>query len=138
MNEYRFEDIRTGLSENFLVKVQEQDYVAFRDTTGDVSPLHGDRDYARQYGFRDKVVPGMLTSSYYSTLAGVYLPGTNALLHGIRVSFHNPAFVGDTLEVHGEVSYVNAAFKQIEIKCRITSQDGAKISSGTMKVGLRE
>ena len=52
---------------------------AFRAITGDVSPIHIDADYARGRGFPGRVVYGMLGASFFSTLAGVYLPGEHCL-----------------------------------------------------------
>lgn len=138
MNEYRFADMQPGLSERFTVTVEERDHLAFREVSGDISPLHVDEEYAKERGFEGRVVPGLLTASYYSRLVGVHLPGKNALLHGVKVTFHNPVYVGDTLEVYGEVSHVNEAYRQIEIKCRVTSESGVKISSGTIKAGVAE
>ena len=39
----------------------------------------------------------MLGASFFSTLAGVYLPGEHCLLHGVECKFAKPIFIGDTL-----------------------------------------
>ena len=41
-------------------------------------PHHVDADYARGRGFPGRVVYGMLGASFFSTLAGVYLPASTA------------------------------------------------------------
>ncbi|MBR5361427.1 MAG: dehydratase, partial [Lachnospiraceae bacterium] len=75
MNTYIYEQIEVGHKESFKVTVTEADMDKFREITGDVNPLHRDTEYAKEHGYRDRVFFGMLTASYLSTLAGVYLPG---------------------------------------------------------------
>ena len=78
----------------------------------------------------------MLTSSFYSTLVGVYLPGKSCLLQGIDIQFSKPVYVGDNLTISGEVVYINEAFRQIEIKGKIVNQHNQKVSKATIKVGI--
>ncbi len=127
-----------GLSHSLEVTVTQEMMDMFLQLTSDNNPLHTDKDFACGKGFRDRVVYGMLTASFYSTLVGVYLPGKYCLLHGIDVSFVNPVFIGDRLSIFGEVSYINEAYKQVEIKASITNHSGAKISRAKIKVGLNE
>jgi 3-hydroxybutyryl-CoA dehydratase len=110
----------------------------FRDDSGDVNPLHVDRDYARAHGFGDVVVYGLLSSSFYSTLVGVYLPGRRCLLHSIEVGFHSPVLPGDVLEVHGEISSLNEAYHQAQITAHMTNEAGVKVSKARIRVGLRD
>jgi 3-hydroxybutyryl-CoA dehydratase len=137
MNAYTWEELEVGLAAEFDIEVSLDMMERFTASTGDVNPLHLDAGYARQAGFDDRVVYGMLTASFFSTLAGVYLPGARCLLHGVQASFHKPVYVGDTLKVRGEVAYRNEAFKQAELSCRITNQRGEKVSSAKLKVGVR-
>jgi 3-hydroxybutyryl-CoA dehydratase len=111
---------------------------SFLALSGDNNPLHADRHYAKEKGFKDRVVYGMLISAFYSRLVGVYLPGKNALLQGIEINFHNPVYVGDILAISGEVSYINEAYKQIEIIGYIRNQENKLISKANIKVGLNE
>ena len=103
-----------------------------------MNPLHTDSEYAKSKGFVDRVVYGMLTSSFYSTLVGVYLPGEYCILQGIEIQFSKPVYVDDTLKISGKVSYINEAYKQIEIKAVVTNQAGKKVSKATIKVGVMD
>ena len=99
MNHYTLAEMTPGLTEEFTVTVTPEMMDAFRAITGDVSPIHIDADYARGRGFPGRVVYGMLGASFFSTLAGVYLPGEHCLLHGVECKFAKPIFIGDTLTV---------------------------------------
>jgi 3-hydroxybutyryl-CoA dehydratase len=138
MNTYTFSEIKMGQKESFNVKLTEDMFKSFLNLTGDTNPLHMDSDYAKKLGFKSKVAYGMLTSSFYSTLVGVYLPGEYALLHGIDIQFNKPAYVGDNLVVAGEVTFINEAYRQIEVKGDIKNQEGVQISKAKIKVGLSE
>ena len=82
MNHYTLAEMTPGLTEQFTVTVTPEMMDAFCKLTGDVSPIHMDEDYAKGRGYPGRVVYGMLGASFFSTLAGVYLPGEHCLLHG--------------------------------------------------------
>ena len=90
MNAYVFEEIAVGLTEGFEVTVTEEMFDRFLDITGDVNPLHNDAAFAQKKGHPARVAFGMLTASFLSTLAGVYLPGKNSLIHEVEVKFAKP------------------------------------------------
>jgi len=136
MNRYRFEDIKVGSKESFTVKITEEMMNSFRNITGDINPLHTDDDFAEKKGFDGKVAYGMLTASFLSTLAGVYLPGENSLIRQVEVKFKKPVFPGDELTVTGEVSDVNEEFKIFDMKVTVVNAAGDKVLRGTMQMGV--
>ncbi len=138
MNNYKFEDIEIGLEETFSVKIDSSKLDKFLEISGDINPLHIDKEYSKSKGFVDRVVYGMLTSSFYSTLVGVYLPGKYCILQGIDIQFSKPVYIDDILNISGKVSYINEAFKQIEIKATVINQDNKKVSKATIKVGVMD
>ena len=136
MNEYKFSDIEIGLEESFEVKIDASKMDKFLDISSDINPLHVDSNYAKKKGFPGRVVYGLLTSSFYSTLVGVHLPGKHCILQGIDIQFSKPVYIGDTLKISGKVSYINEAYKQIEIRAFITNQNNEKVSKATIKTGV--
>ena len=136
MNEYRFSDIEIGIEEFFQVTIDPSKMEKFLEISGDINPLHTDDGYAKEKGFSNRLVYGLLTASFYSTLVGVHLPGKYCILQGIDIQFSKPVYIDDTLKVSGKVSYINEAYKQIEIKAIITNEKHIKVSKATLKVGL--
>lgn len=136
MNEYKFSDIRIGLEKSFEANIDSIMMDKFLDISNDINPLHIDSKYAKDKGFEDRVVYGLLTSSFYSTLVGVYLPGKYCILQGIDIQFSKPVYIDDNLTISGKVNYINEAYKQIEIKAIIVNQDNKKVSKATIKVGI--
>ena len=139
LSEYRWEDLRVGLKHQFQASITEEMMTRFRLDTGDINPLHVDSAYAIENGFPGRVVYGMLVAAFYSTLAGVYLPGRYCLLHGVQVSFVEPVFVGDHLTISGEVTYLNHAYRQTHITASIMRADQivskAKLLAGVLSPG---
>ncbi len=136
MNSYTLGELRVGQSESFTVTVTDEMMKQFYAVTGDCSPIHMDSEYAAQRGYPGRVVYGMLGASFFSTLAGVYLPGEHCLLHSVEAKFAKPVFVGDVLTVSGTVSEVNDTFGEITVKASITGADGKKVTRGVIKAGV--
>ena len=138
MNTYTSSEIFVGMAESFSVLVTREMVKAFCALSGDHNPLHSDRDFAMKYKFNDIVVHGMLTSSFYSTLVGMYLPGRHAFFQAADVAFVAPVYPDDTLTVSGQVVSVHSVYKQIEIKASIRNQNELKVSRAKLLVGINE
>lgn len=140
MKTYTYDEIYIGQEESFIVTVTDEDMQAFCKMTGDRNPLHCDEKYAKSRGYDNRVVYGMLTASYLSTLAGMYLPGQRSLLYEVETKFSAPLVLGQNcnLTVYGKVTEKNDMFKRIVIKAQITNSDGKKILRGTVKVGVMD
>ena len=138
MNEYRITDLSAGQQESFTVTVTEDMMAKFRAITGDINPLHVSDDFAKEKGFPQRVVYGMLTASLISTLGGVYLPGKYCLIQGVEVRFAKPVFIGDVLEVTGEAVKVDRDLRYLEIKVTIRNQRNEKVLRGLLKAGVMD
>ncbi len=137
LNEYKFKDIKIGLEAEFKANITEEMVATFCKMTGDINPLHNDLEYAKSKGYQEKVVYGMLTSTFLSTLAGVYLPGKYSLIHSVEILFKKPVFISDSpLTIRGKIIEINEIFKQFTIGFTILNNKGIKVSRGTMKVGI--
>lgn len=136
MNHYTFEELSVGMEESFSVTVTEEMHNKFTELSGDINPMHLSEEYAKEHGYAGKLVYGMLTASFYSTLVGVYLPGEHCVFHEIRSTFNAPVYAGDTLTVHGEIVQIHEDFRRIKIKAYIVNQEGTKVSLSTLTVGV--
>ncbi|MBO5166194.1 MAG: MaoC family dehydratase [Lachnospiraceae bacterium] len=136
MNYYGFDEIVEGMEESFTVKVTHEMMEAFLGITGDVNPLHTDVSFAKEKGYDSCVVYGMLTASFLSTLAGVYLPGKNSLIHSVETKFVKPVFEGDVLTVSGKVTEKRELFSAFVMKVEIRNQNNEKVLRGNMQIGV--
>lgn len=136
MNNYTFEQLSIGMEASFETCITDSMMDAFKALSGDVNPLHCDEAYAQSQRYPGRVVYGMLTSSFYSTLAGVYLPGQYCLLHEVNSSFNKPVFIGDSLTVSGKITEINDTFRFVKIKSAIINQNGEKVSKAVIVAGV--
>jgi 3-hydroxybutyryl-CoA dehydratase len=138
MNSFSYDQIPVGYAYEFTVDVGDEKQIMFRDLSGDINPLHIDKNFAVQKGFNDKVVYGMLTASYYSTLVGVFIPGEKGLIHEMELKFPKPVYINDALTIKGEVVEKNDTFKLLTIKGTIKNQQGVTVSKAKIKVCVLE
>lgn len=137
MNEYIFSELAVGHVESFEVTITKEMEDSFRNMTGDINPLHQDDEFARKIGngkFDSHVCFGMLTASFYSTLAGVYLPGKHSLIHSLDIKFQKPVYAGDKLIITGEIVDKQDELKLIHVKAGIKNQKSQSVSKAAMKV----
>ena len=136
MNTYTYEELEVGMKESFQVTLTQEMQELFLQITGDENPLHRSAEYAKNKGYEDKVVYGLLTSSFLSTLAGMYLPGERSLIHSVETKYQKPVYIGDTLTIEGEIDEKNDTYELIRIKILIRNQKGEKVVKGRMQVGV--
>lgn len=136
MQEYRWQDISLGLKHGFDAVFTEEMAETFAQLSGDINPLHVDRDYAISAGYPSPVLFGMLTASLYSQLVGVYLPGKYALLQGIDIDFSSPCLANEPLRCEGEIVFMSEAFQRFEIKATVRKHDRKLVSKAVIRVGF--
>lgn len=136
MNQYSFEDMKPGMTESFSVEITKELQQQFESLSGDINPLHKDAEFARKRGFQDRVVYGMLASSFYSTLVGVYLPGEKCLINECKISYHLPVYIGDRLLVEGTVSDVREGTRRVKIAGKMTNQNGELVNAAVITVSF--
>lgn len=136
MNRYTFDEIYIGQEESFSITLTEEMMESFQKITGDVNPLHTEETFAQDRGYETKVAYGMLTASFLSTMAGVYMPGENSLIQSVEVKFSKPVFPGSTIKFTGKVSEKNDTFRFIVLKVTGALETGTKVLKAVMQIGV--
>jgi acyl dehydratase len=85
----------------FEVTVSLQDALAFASLSGDWNPLHTDEGYAARTQFGRTILHGAFSAGLVSRMAGMHIPGTDCLLHGMRLKFLQPILPPARLRVKG-------------------------------------
>ena len=136
MNYYTYEQLSVGQKEEFSVKITEKMMQEFRRISGDENPLHSDDEFARRHHYPQRVVYGMLTASFLSTMAGGYLPGEKCLIQSVEVKFLKPVYIGDRVTVCGVIAELHDSVRQIVLKVSVTNSAGQRVLKGIMKLGV--
>jgi 3-hydroxybutyryl-CoA dehydratase len=136
--QYRLDDISPGLTKNFKIKVTESMTEEFAKLTGDYSPLHMEEGYARTTSFGRRICHGMLVGSFFSRLVGMHLPGKYGLLLSYSIRHLLPCFLDQEIIVEGRVVDKSSATRIITVGAKATVSPSKIVSSGTLKVLVRE
>ncbi|UXY17068.1 MaoC family dehydratase [Chitiniphilus purpureus] len=101
---YAFDDLHVGLSAEYRKTVTETDVVLFAGLTGDNNPMHIDEEFARETRFQGRIIHGMLTASFLSSVIGMKLPGPGCIYMSQQLRFLKPVKIGDTVTARAEVA----------------------------------
>jgi acyl dehydratase len=138
LNSLNFKEITIGYCKKFTVKINSKMLDDFAALSGDYNPLHMDSEYAEKTQFKKQVCHGMLLTSFFSKLIGMYIPGKNALYFSQTINFRSPCFVDDIVTVIGEVTKKHETTKMITVKTEIYNQNNICLINGIGKVIVRD
>ena len=92
----------------------EKDIDDFSKLSGDVNPLHLDDSFAKNSLAGGRVVHGILSASFISTLIGTKIPGEGALWNRFSIDWRRMLRIGDT--VLFEAVVISAKEDMLELK----------------------
>lgn len=88
-------------------KITEDIVNNFANVSQDFNPIHLDSEYAKKSIFKDRIAHGMLLGGYISSLIANEYPGEGSIYLEQNMSFKNPCFIGDEVEVVIELIEIN-------------------------------
>lgn len=100
---------------HFETSVTVDDCRRFAELSGDWNPLHTDFVHAAASMVGRQVLHGAFSAGLISRLAGMYLPGKDCLLHGMRLRFVAPILPPARLRVVGELASGSAAAGRVDV-----------------------
>jgi 3-hydroxybutyryl-CoA dehydratase len=126
-----------GQAAEFTKTVTETDVVLFAGITGDLNPAHVDEPAAARGRFGGRVVHGMLTASFISTVLAMRLPGPGTVYLQQTLRFTRPVRIGDTVTARAELlDLLPKGRARFATTCR--NQDGQTVVEGEAVVLLPE
>lgn len=133
-----FESIKVDQTDEFIHKITEKDIDGFCDLTGDNNPLHMDDEYAKRTDFKKRVVHGMLTASFISTMIGTRLPGKGSLWYEQHIKFLAPVRIGDEIRIWAKVLHKSKSQRIIILQTMVYNQLNKVVIEGEAKVKVPE
>ena len=119
---------------SFERTITQEDVDIFITLTQDNHPLHTNDTYAKKYGYKKKIVHGLLTGSFFSTIVGKLLPGQNYKYLSQSMIFHQPVYVGEKITITARVTHESAATGVMSLKTIIYNSNTKIVLSGEAKV----
>lgn len=132
--EYTFDSLNIGVKQKFQILITAKLVSDFAEISGDFNPLHMDENFAMKTKFKKRICHGMLTSSFFSRLIGMYLPGKNALYFTQSLNFISPCFIDDRITIEGEIIDKSTATRIISIKTTAINQNNVLLLDGIAEV----
>lgn len=126
-------DIREGRVYQFTRKISSDDVARYAELTGDVNPLHVDKEFGASSQFGRNVVHGMFAAGLFSTLIGMHCVGSKVLYLSQTLHFRGPIFHDDTVTVKGVVVSKNVAIRLVTLNTEIL-KDGKVCINGEAKI----
>jgi 3-hydroxybutyryl-CoA dehydratase len=127
-------EIQIGDSETYERTVTETDVVLFGGISGDLNPAHFNEVYAKDTMFKGRIVHGMLTASYFSTILGTLLPGPGTIYLGQELKFTKPVHIQDTIKAVATVTEIIEEKNIIKLETIAYNQEGHVVVKGTATV----
>lgn len=127
-------ELQVGDSEIYERTVTEADVAMFGGVSGDQNPAHFNEVYAKGTMFKGRVVHGMLTASYFSTILGTLMPGPGTIYLGQDLKFTKPVRVQDTIKAVATITEVNQEKNIIKLETIAYNQNGDIVVKGIATV----
>ena len=127
----RLSEIEVGQSERETVTITEEHLSRFIELSRDRALAHTDVEHARRMGFDRRVVHGFLVGLAYSRLLGMFLPGSNTVIHSVDMKMLAPVFVGDTLTYEAKVTRVLEPVRSVQLALSAVREGGEVVNKGS-------
>ncbi len=129
-----YDELKIGDSASFSKTISETDVYLFAGISGDFNPAHVNEVEAAKGMFGRRVVHGMLTASFISTVLAMQLPGPGTIYVGQELQFRAPVFIGDTVTATVECIEKLEERKWAKFRTTVTNQEGKVVVTGTATV----
>lgn len=123
-----WDDIKVGDTASFTKTMTETDVITWVGITGDLNPIHIDREYSKNTKFGDVLVPGVLVLGLISNVMTQLTFGNVYANQSIK--FTKPVYIGDTVTATGTVIEKLEEKNMVKVETKVTNHKGELIMIG--------
>jgi len=116
--------------------VSDTVYEGFMETFKDTNALHTDEKFAKQNGFKGKVMHGNILNGFLSYFVGQCLPQKQVIIHAQEIQFKNQVYLNDELHFEATTTGIYESVKAIEFKFTFKNKALKVIAKGQIQIGL--
>jgi 3-hydroxybutyryl-CoA dehydratase len=116
--------------------ITNQVYDLFVSTFNDKNPLHISDEFAKQNGFKSKVMHGNILNGFVSYFVGECLPIKNVIIQTQEIKYFKPSYLNDNLKYEAEICDVFDSVNSFEIKFVFKNVEKQKVASGKINIGI--
>lgn len=123
-----WDDIKVGDTASFTKTMTETDVITWVGITGDLNPIHIDKEYSKNTKFGDVLVPGVLVLGLISNVMTQLTFGNVYANQSIK--FTKPVYIGDTVTATGTVIEKLEEKNMVKVETKVTNHKGELIMIG--------
>ena len=138
MQNYKFKNLKIGLSSSFEKKITSNIVKNFIKISGDNNSIHTEPKFAQKYHFKKNIGHGMILALFYSKFIGKVLPGKYSLIISTDLRFHKPFFINDKLKFLGKITNLNRLYRIATVYIKVSNQENKLISTCSANIKLHE
>ncbi|SFR13163.1 MaoC family dehydratase [Desulfoscipio geothermicus] len=124
-----WKDMQVGDTITFYRTFTEGDVSNFIGVTGDFNPIHLDPRAATLCGFKDRVIPGLLTGSMITHAGGTLLPEPYPATK-MSFKFLAPVYIGETICARVTVKEKDPQKNKLTLQIICTNQQNKVVLEG--------
>ena len=97
-------------------KVSSKLCFQFSNLSADYNPMHTDKNFAKSYGFKDKIVHGNILQLFLSYFVGEMLPKKNVVIISQKIKYLKPIYVNQHITLKSKLENLNWTMGLLEFR----------------------
>ena len=134
MNSDTRKHLTTGKVYRCTYHVSSEDLEAFTKVSGDTNPLHVNDEFAARYGFRKRIIHGMLLGSQISRVLGTVFPGSGSMCLSQSMEYLKPVYEGEDVDIEVKVKHRSESLGVLLLETKMFNQQGVEVLTGEARV----
>ncbi|HCF50553.1 MAG TPA: enoyl-CoA hydratase [Syntrophomonas sp.] len=123
-----WEDMSVGDSASFTKTITETDVILWVGLTGDMNPIHIDKEYSKTTRFGDVIVPGLMVAGLISTTVTMATFGN--VYANQNIKFLKPVYIGDTITATATIIEKLEDKHMVKLETKCVNQKGEAVMIG--------
>lgn len=123
-----WDDMQVGNMASFTKTITETDVVLWVGLTGDMNPIHIDREYSQTTRFGNVIVPGLMVAGLISTTVTMATFGNVYANQSIK--FLKPVYIGDTITATATIIEKLEDKHMVKLETKCVNQKGEAVIIG--------
>jgi len=128
-----YDELNVGDSATYTRTLTEEELVLFAAVSGDVNPVHLDKEYASKSLFKERIAHGMWSGALISAALATVIPGPGTVYLEQSLNFKRPVKLEDTLTIKLTVLRKEER-NRVVFECEVINQDSDIVVTGEAKV----
>ncbi len=124
-------EYQIGMTDCFSKTLSESDIYMFAGITGDMNPVHINKESACNSVCGERIAHGILVAGFISTVIGMKMPGPGTIYLEQNCKFLKPVKIGDTITATVKIMEILNEEKQIlKLDTKVENQQSELVITG--------